>query len=65
MKKNTQPAIFFDVHTHTQFTAFKDDKDAVIERARERRVWMTNVGTQRDTSQVAIDTKSAHAILAS
>lgn len=47
---------FFDVHAHTQFAAFKDDQDAVIERAREAGVWMVNVGTQYDTSVAAIAT---------
>ncbi len=46
----------FDVHTHTQFAAFKDDQDAVIRRALDLGVWMMNVGTQRDTSQAAIET---------
>lgn len=47
---------FFDVHTHIQFTAFKDDQDAVIQRALDAGVWMINVGTQRDTSKAAIET---------
>ena len=47
---------FFDVHTHTQFAAYKDDKDAVIRRALDAGVWMVNVGTQADTSEAAIAT---------
>lgn len=42
-----------DVHTHTQFVAFDPDRDAVIQRAlgaSGARIWMINVGTQRDTS---------------
>lgn len=45
-----------DVHTHTHFAAYKDDKDAVIRRALETGVWVINVGTQRDTSAGAIET---------
>lgn len=45
---------FFDVHTHVQFHAFKDDADSVINRALEAGVWMINVGTQKDTSEAAI-----------
>ena len=45
-----------DVHTHTQFAAFKDDQDAVIRRALDAGVWMINVGTQRDTSADAVAT---------
>lgn len=45
-----------DVHTHTQFAAYKEDKDAVIKRALDAGIWLINVGTQKDTSQDAIDT---------
>lgn len=44
-----------DVHTHTQFAAYHQDRDAVIQRALDAGIWMINVGTQRDTSQAAID----------
>lgn len=47
---------FFDVHTHTQFAAFADDQEAVIQRALDAGVWMVNVGTQRDTSAAAVAT---------
>ncbi len=50
----------FDVHTHTQFAAFKDDKDAVIRRALDAGVWMVNVGTQRDTSAAAVATAARY-----
>ena len=46
----------FDVHTHTQFAAYKDDKGAVIQRALDAGVWMVNVGTQKDTSEAAVAT---------
>ncbi len=46
---------FFDVHTHVQFAAFKDDLDEVIKRARGAGVSMINIGTQIDTSKAAID----------
>ncbi len=45
----------FDVHTHVQFAAFKDDADLVIQRALDAGVWMVNVGTQRDTSARAVE----------
>lgn len=45
---------FFDAHTHAQFGAFDDDREAVIARARAAGVRMVNVGTQRDTSRAAI-----------
>lgn len=46
----------FDVHTHTQFAAFREDQDVVIQRALDAGVWMINVGTQRDTSKSAVET---------
>ncbi len=50
-----------DVHTHTQFTAFDADRDAVIKCTLDAGVWMINVGTQRDTSKSAIDTAHSYA----
>lgn len=47
---------FFDVHTHTQFAAYAEDQDAVIQRAFDAGVWMINVGTQKDTSADAVQT---------
>ncbi len=46
---------YFDVHTHTQFAAYADDRDVVIRRALDAGVWMVNVGTQKDTSRDALD----------
>lgn len=46
----------FDVHTHVQFAAFREDEDAVIRRALDAGVWMVNVGTQADTSHAAVET---------
>ncbi len=48
-------AKFFDVHTHVQFAAFSEDADFVIRRALDAGIWLVNVGTQRDTSQKAVE----------
>lgn len=45
----------FDVHTHVQFSAFKDDADLAIEKALDAGIWMINVGTQKDTSAKAVE----------
>ena len=45
---------YFDIHTHLQFSAFDEDRDKVIKRARERNVWIVNVGTQAETSDKAV-----------
>jgi len=46
---------YIDIHTHVNFKAFDDDRDAVIERALDSGTWMINVGTQVDTSRSAIE----------
>jgi TatD DNase family protein len=47
--------MYFDTHTHVNFAAYKDDREETIKRALEAKTWMTNVGTQTDTSQSAAD----------
>lgn len=45
---------YFDAHTHTNFVAYNDDREAVILRAKEAEVAMNVVGTQKDTSEDAV-----------
>lgn len=52
--------MYFDTHTHVNFTAFKDDKEEVIKRALENKTWMINVGTRTDTSRSAVDLAKNH-----
>jgi len=47
--------MFLDAHTHAQFAAFDKDWKEVIDRALAARVWVINVGTQKDTSRRAIE----------
>lgn len=47
--------LYFDVHTHVHFAAYDVDRDRVIDRALAADTWMVNVGTQRDTSRLAIE----------
>lgn len=51
---------FFDAHTHVQFAAYSSDHREVIERALSGGVGMVNVGTQKDTSQRAVDLAQEH-----
>lgn len=44
-----------DIHTHLNFAAFDDDREAVIKRALSNGVWCINVGSQLATSEKAID----------
>lgn len=45
---------YFDTHTHVNFSAFDEDREAVVLRARDAGVIMMNVGTQKDTSESAV-----------
>lgn len=46
---------YVDAHTHVNFAVFKDDWRETISRAREQRVFLVNVGTQKDTSARAVE----------
>jgi len=45
----------FDSHTHLQFSAFDKDRDGVIKRTLENDIWLTNVGSQKNTSKNAVE----------
>jgi len=46
---------YIDIHAHTNFKAFEEDRDAVIRRALDNGTWVINVGTQLDTSRKAVE----------
>ncbi len=46
---------YFDAHTHVNFVAYNDDREAVIIRSKEAGVGMNVVGTQEDTSKAAVE----------
>ena len=46
---------YIDAHTHVNFAAFNDDREAVIKRALDAGVGMINVGTQQDTAKFAVE----------
>lgn len=46
---------YIDIHSHVNFTAFDEDREAVIARALENDTWVINVGTQIDTSRKAVE----------
>lgn len=45
---------YFDAHTHVNFVAYQDDREATILRAKDAEVGMNVVGTQFDTSKEAV-----------
>ncbi|MFA6999558.1 MAG: TatD family hydrolase [Candidatus Paceibacterota bacterium] len=46
---------YIDIHSHTNFKAFDEDRDAVISRALLNDTWVINIGTQYDTSKKAVE----------
>ena len=46
---------YFDAHTHVNFVAYNDDREATILRAKDAEVGMNVVGTQFDTSKAAVE----------
>ena len=45
---------YFDAHTHVNFVAYNDDREATILRAKDAGVSMNCVGTQIDTSKATV-----------
>ncbi|OGI63415.1 hypothetical protein A2914_00125 [Candidatus Nomurabacteria bacterium RIFCSPLOWO2_01_FULL_41_21] len=45
---------YIDIHAHVNFSAFDEDRDAVIKRALQAETWVINVGTQLDTAKRAV-----------
>jgi len=48
-------AKYIDIHAHTNFKAFDEDRDDVIRRALDSDTWIINIGTQYDTSKKAVE----------
>lgn len=46
---------YIDIHCHINFKAFKEDGDAVIQRALDNDTWLINVGSQLSTSKRAVE----------
>ena len=46
---------YIDIHSHVNFRAFDEDRDAVIKRALDNETIVINVGTQADTSRAAVE----------
>ncbi|TSC84591.1 MAG: hydrolase, TatD family [Parcubacteria group bacterium Gr01-1014_17] len=46
---------YIDIHSHTNFAAFDNDRAEATQRAYEAGVALINVGTQQDTSRAAIE----------
>lgn len=44
-----------DSHSHVNFRAFNEDRDAVIDSALDAGTWMVNVGSNFETSRLAVE----------
>lgn len=51
---------YIDIHSHLNFAVFSEDREEVIKRTLDARTYAVNVGTQRDTSRVAVELARAH-----
>jgi len=51
---------YIDIHAHTNFESFEEDRDEVVSRALENDTWVINIGTQLDTSKKAVKMTSAY-----
>lgn len=51
---------YIDIHSHVNFKAFDEDRDAVVVRTIEADTYMINVGTQVDTSRSAVETANKY-----
>ena len=47
--------MLIDSHCHIQFNSYKDDYDEVIKRCAQKNLIMNTVGTQKETSQKAVE----------
>lgn len=52
--KNKKP-LYYDIHGHLNFNAYKNDRDEVIKRTLENSVWANSVGTKFETSKLAVE----------
>ena len=52
---------YIDIHAHTNFKAFDEDRDEVVNRALEDDTWIINIGTQYDTSKKAVEMTNEYA----
>ena len=52
---------YIDTHAHLNLAQFAEDKEAVIKKNHEESVAVINVGTRKDTSQLAVDIAHQHA----
>jgi len=55
--------MLIDTHAHVQFQAYKDDQKEVLERCHAKGMILNVVGTQKDTSKLAVELAEQHDFL--
>lgn len=51
---------YIDTHAHMNFAIYDLDRDDVLARLRDTNTWVINVGTQQDTSRLAVELAEQH-----
>lgn len=51
---------YIDIHGHLNFAAYDNDREETIKRTLENDTWAISVGTQKDTSQKAVEIAEKH-----
>lgn len=57
--------MLIDTHAHLNFAAYKNDFDNVINKSLENNTWMINVGTNYQTSKMAVEIANKEGVFAS
>jgi TatD DNase family protein len=52
--------MLIDTHCHIQFQGYKDDREAVLLRCKEKNLIMNAVGSQKQTSKLAVEMTQQH-----
>jgi len=51
---------YIDSHTHMNFAVYNTDRDALIQKTQDDDILVVNVGTQQDTSKIAVAMAQGH-----
>lgn len=51
---------YIDIHAHTNFAAYDEDRDDVLMRAKDADTWLINIGTKQKTSKEAVELAEKH-----
>jgi TatD DNase family protein len=51
---------YFDIHSHLNFSAFNEDREEVIKKMRDEKVWTICVGTDLITSKEVVELAEKH-----